>query len=230
METKRMNTEEQQEYLNNLFHGFFHEISDYVSVVNVRAGKRFVTQHDKIDGIYILIQGKVHVLEEYRNGDIHIFQENHVPSIFGEMESIAKVEYFLASLIAKTDCILYVVPIDIYLEFLKRHPIILWERSQWNMSLLLKSGRENRLALQLKSVDRMKLYLIKKYKKEDGQEVYTLSMTKQQIADEVAYSMKTVIRALKILEGDGYLKQVGHKITISETQYNKILKSLEQVT
>lgn len=230
MGIQRMNIEEQQQYLNNLFHGVFHEIADHTLLINVRAGKRFVTQYDKVDRIYILLQGKVHVLEEYRNGDIHIFQENHVPSIFGEMESIAKVEYFLASLIAKTDCILYVVPIDIYLKFLKRHPIILWERSQWNMSLLLKSGRENRLYLQLKSVDRMKLYLIKKYKKENEQEVYTLSMTKQQIADEVAYSMKTVIRALKILEEDGYLKQVGHKITISDRQYNKILKSLEQVT
>ncbi len=217
-------------YVEELFGEEMDKILGLARLLKVKAGKRFITQNDEIRGIYILIAGKVNVLEEYRTGDVYIFQENTVPSIFGEMEIIADMEGFLASLLAKTDCLLVVIPKNVYTDFIRRHPQILYQRAQFNLKDLLTSGRDNRLYLQLQSTDRMKLYMIRKYKRKDTEEHCVLSMTKQEIADEIGYSQKTVLRALKVLDQEGYLTVSGHKILIKEEQYRKMVDSIEQIT
>lgn len=217
-------------YVEELFGEEMDRILNLARLMKVKEGKRFITQNDEIKAIYILIAGKVNVLEEYRTGDVYIFQENTVPSIFGEMEIIADMEVFLASLLAKTDCLMVVVPKSVYLDFIRRHPQILYQRAQFNLKDLLTSGQDNRLYLQLKSEDRMKLYLIKKYKRKDSEEHCVITKTKQEIADEIGYSQKTVLRALKELDKEGYLSVSGHKILIKEEQYRKMVDSIEQIT
>lgn len=217
-------------YVEELFGEEMDRILGLAHLLQVKEGKRFITQNDEIKGIYILVAGKVNVLEEYRTGDVYIFQENTVPSIFGEMEIIADMESFLASLLAKTDCLLLVVPKHVYIDFIRRHPQILYQRAQFNLKDLLTSGRDNRLYLQLLSADRLKLYLIRKYKRKDSEEYCVITKTKQEIADEIGYSEKTVLRALKELDEEGYLTVAGHKILIREEQYRKMVDSIEQIT
>lgn len=216
-------------YLRELFGRETEDILAVSRLWTVEAGTRFISAQERITNIYILVAGRVSVLEEYRTGNIYIFLENKVPSIFGEMETIADIKFYLATLVAKTDCLMVAVPVCCYKDFIRRHPAIFYERTQLILKELLKNGGDNRLYLQLQSIDRIKLYFIKKYIKSGKGEVCILKMTKQQIADETGYSLKTVLRSLKTLEADKYLTQAGHKILIDEEQHQKMMDSIDQI-
>lgn len=218
------------EYIRSLFKEETEEILKKASIVKVRAGKRFITQNEKIDGIYILVAGKVCVFEEYPTGNMYIFQENTAPTFFGEMEIFAEMDSFIASLFAKTDCVLVVVPVGCYAEFIQAHPEAFYERAKIDFQLLVKSGRENRLYMQLDGKERIKMYLIQRYEKLDSDDRCVLRITKQKIADEIGFSLRTVQRALKKLNEENFIELAGHKILVSEEQYMKMADTMELVT
>lgn len=218
------------EFLEDLFQDELDKFMDEGAVVQVKAGTRFITAREAITKVWILIAGDVNVLEEYRTGIVYIFQENRTPSVFGEMELIADLDFFMASLIAKTECLLVTLPVKSYRDYLKNKPLLLFKRAQINLKVLLEGEHENRIYLQLQSIDRMKLYFIKHYEVKGAEAVCILRVTHQQIADETGYSVKTVFRSVNKLKVQGYLSVQGQKIRIEEEQYNKMLSSIQEIT
>lgn len=218
------------ELLIDLFQDELNKFMDECSLVRVKEGTRFVTSREELTKIWILIAGDVSVLEEYRTGMAYIFQENHAPSVFGEMELIADMNFYMASLIAKKECLFVTIPIRSYLNYLKEKPQLLFERAKLNLKVLLESGHDNRIYLQLQSIDRMKLYFIRHYEVKGAEAVCILRVTHQQIADETGYSIKTVLRSMNKLKKQGYLSVQGQKIRITEEQYRKMLSSIHEIT
>ncbi len=192
-------------------------------------GKKFVTQQEALNSIYILASGTVSVLEEYKIGNAYVFQENTAPTIFGEMESFANMGCYIASLIAKSDCIFLVIPKADYMNFMRNHMEVYVRRMTDDLSSVLQRGHRDRWTLQLQGVERIRLYMIRKYKKTDKDQNYILSVTRQSIADETGLSLKTVQRAIKELEEQGDITKQGHKILISEKQYMKMLREVEDI-
>lgn len=203
---------------------------DECSIVPVKKGTRFVTAREELTKVWILIDGDVNVLEEYRAGLVYIFQENKSPSIFGEMELIANMDFYMASLIAKTECLMITLPVKSYLNYLKNNPQLLFERAQINLKILLEAEHNNRIYLHLKSIDRMKLYFMKYYEINGTDEICILRVTHQQIADETGYSVKTVLRSISKLKEQGYLTVQGQKIKIAKQQYKKMFSSIQDIT
>jgi CRP/FNR family cyclic AMP-dependent transcriptional regulator len=209
---------------------FQEELEDFLEdcrIVTIKKDTRFITSGEPLSKIMILIAGSVNVLEEYRTGIAYIFQENEAPSIFGEMELIAEMEFFMASLVAKTECLVITIPIHKYLAYIKRHPNLLYERAKENLKVLLESGHNNRVYLQLQSIDRIKIYFIKHYEVNGQDGICTLRVTHQRIADETGYSVKTVLRCVTKLKEREFISVLGQKIIISRTQYIKMLDSME---
>lgn len=215
------------EFLEELFQDELDNMLEQSRIVTVKKDSRFITGNEELSKIWILLAGEVNVLEEYRTGLAYIFQKNESPSIFGEMELIADMDYFMASLIAKTECLLITIPVQKYLEYLKRHPQLLYQRAKENLKVLLLSSHDNRVYMQLQSIERIKVYFIKHFVVNGDDEICTLKITYQQIADETGYSLKTVFRCITKLKNQGFLIVSREKITISKEQYVNLLNSLE---
>ena len=219
-----------RQFVEELFREEIEDILQTARLCKVECGKRFVTQQDHLGGVYVLLSGTVSVFEEYTTGNAYIFQENAAPDVFGEMESFAGLDYYVASLIAKTECLFLIIPVSVYMTYMETHPALFFLRSRQNFHSLLERGHDDRLNLQLQGVERVKLYLIRKYKKPETQQNYILSIPKQMIADETGFSLKTVQRSLKELREKEFVEIRGHKILISEEQYLQMLRSMEQIT
>lgn len=200
---------------------------DSCNIVTIHEGKRFITAEENIDIVWILLLGQVRALEEYVSGDVYMFTKFHAPEVFGEMEMIAEIPRFRASLIAETDCVFVTVPISIYLQLLKNNSEILYSRIQIVLNRMFDEGRDNRTYLMLNGKDRIKLYFIQHYKLSESKGICMLKNTRKQIADETGYSERTVNRAIKRLSEQNFVKVVGQKIIITEIQYTSMLKSIE---
>ena len=175
-----------------------------------------------------LLSGRVKALEEYITGDIYIFTRFNPPEIFGEMEAITDFPFFRASLITETDCICATIPVAMYLKYLQNNPDILYSRVQTILKRISNDQRDNRFYLMLSSTDRIKIYLVQHFKQSNNNESYVLRKTRQQIADETRYSVKTVNRVIKKLIEEDLLGTIGQKIVLTNKQYNILMKSINE--
>ncbi|WP_300384627.1 Crp/Fnr family transcriptional regulator [Clostridium sp.] len=202
---------------------------NYCKVITIEVGTRFVTSKEDVNKIWILLLGKVRALEEYTSGDIYIFQRFVAPEVFGEMEALAEIPHFRASLIAETKCVFITLPVILYLNFLKDNSEFLYKRTQSTLKRVLDEERDNRIYLMLKGIDRVKMYFIQHYEISEVEGICILRITRQHIADETGYSLKTINRVLKSLKEQKFLDTVGQKILITENQYIKMIESIEEI-
>lgn len=211
-----------------LFHIEYEDSLSNYKITTLKPGTRFVDFGEKISIIWILLSGQVKALEEYYSGDRYIFKKFQAPEVFGEMETMADIKEFIATLITETECTFLNVPVNIYKKILKNNPEYLYKRNNAILKRVLDEKKHLRAYLMVKSIDRIKIYFTDYY------ELYakhgstcTLKITRQQISEEIGCAIKTVNRGIKKLESEDLLKIQGQRIIITETQYKKIYESIK---
>lgn len=204
-------------------------LKDY-RVNNLKSGVRFVVSGEKIDKVWILLSGGVKALEEYNSGERYIFKKFQAPEVFGEMETMADMDKFNATLITDSDCIFLNIPGHIYKDILKRDLKYLYKRNNNILKRVLDEKKYLRAYLMTDSIDRLKIYLSDSCKfDEKTSPACTLKITRQQISEELGYSIQTINRGIKRLEGDSLLQVKGQRIIISQDQYKKMHESIKSL-
>lgn len=214
-------------YFEHLFLNRPYNFLDKCNIVTIRANERFVATGEDLDKIWIALSGQVKVMEEFESGETYIFTKFSAPEIFGEMEALAQISRFRASLVAVTDCIFIVGPVQEYINWIKNDPQFLYERTQYILKWVMDEERSNRAYLLLSGIERIKLYFIHHFERSEAETFCILKNTRQQIADETGYSVKTVNRVIKKLSEQGLITIKGQSILITEEQYEVILESID---
>lgn len=213
---------------DELFQDEFSGILDNCKLVTVSAGTRIISVNEEINTIWILMLGQVKALEEYSTGDIYTFKKFPAPEVFGEMEVLADIHSFRATLVTEMESIFLKVPVDCYKEFLKNSSQYLYKRTNIILKRVLDEKKYMRMFLMMKSIDRIKMFLIQHYQLYAKDDICTLRITRQQMAEETGYAVKTVNRVIKRLESDNLLRIEGQRIIITEAQYQKMFKDVEK--
>lgn len=203
-----------------------HDVLDYCKVVTVEAETRFIAVDEDISTVWILLSGQVKALEEYATGDIFIFKKFPAPEVFGEVETLADITRFRATLITETECVFLNLPVGVYQEFMKNNPQYLYRRTKVILKRSLDEKKHMRMFLMMESIDRIKIYLIQNYKLFAKDDMCILRITRQQMAEETGYAVKTVNRAIKLLSEENLLEVRGQRIIIKETQYKEMFESV----
>lgn len=190
-------------------------------------GERFVMVDESIENVWILLSGKVKALEEFYTGDIFTFNKFTAPEIFGEMEILADINKYRATLITEKKSFFLNIPAEVYLGFLKRNPDFLFKRTELIMKRYFEDQKRMRIFLMIKSKDRIKIYLTQHYELYAHQGVCNLRIPRQQIAEETGYSVKTVNRIIRELQTQNLITVAGQKLIIKESQYKKMLNNVE---
>lgn len=216
------------------FKELFHDSYEYAfkdyKINSLKKGTRFVVFEEEILTVWILISGEVKALEEYYTGDRFIFKKFQAPEVFGEMEILAEMNNFIATLITETDCIFLNIPVEIYNEILKSDPEYLYKRINLILKRVIDEKKHLRAFLMLKSIDRIKIYLTNYYELHlNSESVCILRITRQQISEELGCAIKTVNRGIKQLEKENLLKIDGQRIIITADQYKKMYNSITSV-
>lgn len=218
--------------LKNYFEHFFqlksHNFLNTSKIITIKPNERFVSTGEDLDNIWICISGTVKVMEEFESGETYIFTQFSAPEIFGEMEALAGIPKYRASLVTVTKSVFIVGSAKEYTQWLKEDVDILYERTQYLLKRVMDEGRSNRAYLLLSGIERIKLYIIDRCSHCQGEEVCVIQNTRQQIADETGYSVKTVNRVIKKLNEQELLRVKGQRILISKDQYERLLEGIDE--
>lgn len=213
---------------SELFHNASKVFLDNCSIKKITRNTRFVTAGENVDKVWFMLSGEVEAFEEYITGDVYVFTRYREPELFGEMEAIADIPIYSTSLIASADCVFICFPVPLYLQYLKNNGEILYIRTHSIIKNIFNEAKVNRANLMLNSIDRIKIYFAKQYRTNNTGGKCVLANTRQQIADETGFSLKTVNRIVKKLNEQNYINISGHKLIISEDQYKRILIDIEE--
>lgn len=219
---------ELKKYFKQLFQSAPQEFLNTCSIITVKKNKRFITTGEDLNKVWICLSGTVNVMEEFTTGDTYIFTRFSAPIIFGEMEALAKISTFRATLVTVTDSIFIVGSAPEYINWLKKDAQLLYKRTHDILRCFMDEGRDTRTYLLLSGIERIKLYFIQQYELTGKDEMCVLTNTRQQIADETGYSLKTVNRVIGKLKTQGLITINGHKILVNKQQYNDMLESIDE--
>lgn len=197
------------------------------NIVTIEADKRFVSTGERVDKVWITLSGTIKVMEELETGENYIFTQFSAPAIFGEMETLADIGRYSASLVTVTECVFLVGSSKEYLDWLKNDIDSLYHSTQKIIKNIMGEGKMNRAYLLLNSLERIKIYLVEHYKQHEQNDICTLKITRQDISDEIGYSVKTVNRIMKRLKDENLINITGQSIVINREQYNTMLKSVD---
>lgn len=195
------------------------EIEDVLSHVhhrNFRKKTQIVTEGDDSHSLYFLLEGKVKVYLNDKNGK-EIIINTHVPGdFFGELGLLKSIPR-TASVMTLEECKIGVMQEFDFKHCLSSYPafsIALIE----NLSTRLIEATETIRKLGLMDVyQRIAVTFLTLSEERDGVRVIPEKLTQQNIASRVGASREMVARILKDLRVGGYITQDSNGITINRT-------------
>lgn len=220
-----------RKYMNLLFQNCTEEVLYYMTLVEVEADTTLIKAGDKCNNIYIILSGKVTGIDWPINERAYSFKDFGAGDFFGEIECFADLTNYRISVVTVTNCKVLVIPAPIYMEWIHNDIEALYSRTKVNMRRLITQTTDARRYLFLEAKERLVLYLVRKYEQKvsnDKSVELNLSQTRNQLAEEIGFSIKTLNRNIKILEEIGFIKVYKGKIFITEDSYYKMKDYMEQ--
>ena len=201
-----------------LFHSMSEdEIEDVVAQAGIRQFPKhtmIVSQGDKTDSFYVILQGKVDVFLHNDKGKEIIINTLGDGETFGELAPLGSIPR-QASIIAIEDSTFGVISRQVFMDTLLSKP----EVSMKIIDLLI--GRiqdltEEVSSLALEDVYNRVVRVLYKHADEVGEKWVTERLTQQDIASRVGATREMVHRILKELKTGGYISIEGKHITIEK--------------
>ncbi len=192
------------------------EVARLASIRHFGRGRHVFRERDRGDALYVVQDGRVKVMFSSENGREVIVSILGEGEYFGEM-ALLDSEARCASVVAMTPCTLLVIARSDFSQLLASSP----ELSRAMLRELTHRLRfANRTIGNLATLDvfgRVARFLLDSAKEQDGERVVTNLPTQSDIAAVVGASREMVNRALKELSSQGYIRQRGGQLVITES-------------
>lgn len=216
-----------QAYMERLFQNCTEEVKYYMSVIDVKEGQILIEAGEKCDYIYMILSGKVTGIEWPMNERPYYFKDYGPGDCFGEIEYFADLPCYRISVITAADCRVLTIPITYYMEWLQSDAEALYLRTKENMRRLIAQTADARRYLFFESGERLMMHLIRKYEqKQPLRKVLELRESREQLSEEIGFSVKTLNRNIKKLEGEELIRIQKGKIMIGEEGYLKMKRHI----
>lgn len=197
-------------------------LTEKFKVKKMLEGTVFVRENDKIDYIYILLDGIVKAVDYRMHGVPFEFMRFYPVKMLGSMEIVLNLDRYTATLITETKCTFFICPIDDFAAWLTNDISAMRLEAMDVGRYLLEEDRQNRLFLLLQGKDRLFVILMQYYEKYAVNGKCLVKLTRMELSDRTRISLRTINRTIRQMEDMGYIGKRISKITINEEQYEKI--------
>lgn len=217
-----------KKYMEDLFQNCTEEVKYNMTLIEVDENQTFIKAGTDCTHIFILLCGKVTGVEWPTYERSYPFKDFGCGSFFGEIECFSGLSQYRISIITSTKCRFISIPLDCYMNWLHIDVDALFLRTQENMHRLITQTAEARKYLFMEGKDRLIVHLIRKYEQKfPAIKTVILKQTRVQMAEEIAFSIKTLNRNIKKLEDLGLIKVEKGKIVITENGYISMKEHIE---
>ncbi|GMQ63054.1 Crp/Fnr family transcriptional regulator [Vallitalea maricola] len=219
---------EYQPKLRKILEGMPSNIKERCRLKTYKSDSTIIKKGEDIKYVDILCKGELNVINEFANGSIYIFDTNKAIDFIGEMEVLAGESKAIVTNVAKTDCIVFRI---------SKNDFIKWTESDNGITLMLAKRLAARSCYTscyqgyshyYPAIHMIKRFIIEYVKNEinDNNIVY-VNKKRQEIADILGMSVKTVGRNITKLKEKGLVTIKKGKIYVDRKQYEDMIDTLE---
>lgn len=197
-------------------------LMDSFQVVDIKRGTVFVRENAPVDTIYLIGRGMIKAMDYRMYGIVYDFMRFEGVYAMGGMEIIMDLDTYRTTLQTVTDCRIVKIPRDKFAKWLNTDSRALKQEAKIMGQYLLEQGRNSRAYLFLRGAERLALYLVDTYVKYEKNGVLKVTSTRQELSEVSGLCVKTVNRAVKKFEENGWITRNGRKFHIDEEQHRKL--------
>ena len=217
------------EYLKSYLSNAPYWVLESSQVVVKEPKSVFIEENAPADKVYILLEGIVRAVDYRVKGIAYDYMWLNSIRAFGAMEILFKLDEYKTTLSTVTTCTFLVMSRSNYERWLWEDKNVLQMEVESTGGNILEQNRIGRVLMFLQGMDRIIYMFLKNYEQSKPEGEYVLGLTRMEIAERCGFSVKTVNRAIKKMEEDGYIQKEGHKIKISKEQYMKMKNYLDLI-
>ncbi|WP_346354029.1 Crp/Fnr family transcriptional regulator [Azotosporobacter soli] len=204
------------------------EIKERCLVKTIAAGEAITQKGEPVNCVYILIHGDTRVINEFPNGERYSFAHLTPISFIGELEVFAEEEAYACNVEAETDCEVMIVVREDFEKWLKLDAEFLLTVVGVLAKKMYISSFEAGEIKFFSGIRKLQAYIVKYCRTIKEDEQFLINKKRQQIADEIGTSVKTVNRNIEALKESEMLSVKKGKIYITKEQYAKMVAVLER--
>lgn len=217
-------------YLANLFMGMPAEIRMKCVVENFHAKTVIVKKDEEPKYIYIVYSGTLKIFNEFQNGRILEIAIVNDMDFVGLIEILASKEKIAATVETVTDCIALRISKKDFLKWMESDhylALIVAKKMAKDFYNIAYSNGELLLNSAMYTIISFVIQLAKD--DIDKGQIAFINKKRQQIADELGISLRTVHRNVKQLKQENLITIENAKIYINENQYKALIDKLKEL-
>ena len=220
---------EMAEYIGKNLSNAPYWVLDSAQIVSKKKDTMFIEENTPVDFVYILLKGTVRAVDYRIKGVAYDYMWFQPGKNFGAMEIFYKIPLYMTTIMTVTDCTMLVMSKKNYERWIWDDKNALQMEIISTGNMLLDQNRTGRIFLFLQGMDRIIYFFVRNYNQQKQDNMAIFDISRQEIAERSGFSVKTVNRAVKKMEEEGYITKKGHKIIISEEQYLKMKSYLAPI-
>lgn len=209
-------------YLEQFFSGAPSWLMDEFQIVRMAKNRTFITEGDRSDRVYILLEGVVLAVDRRVQEMAYGFIRFHPTEAFGVMEIILGLKEYKTTLMTTTDCVFLKVSRDKFEKWIQNDIRAFRTEAKKVGTYLLEEVRKERLYVMLQGGDRVYLVLHELYQTYARDGVLSFYMSRKDFSETTGVSERTITRTLKELEQKGCITREGRNLLITPEQYRMI--------
>lgn len=178
---------------------------------------------DDFYNVYFLLDGTLKLSYELNTEFVYTFAFIDAVNILGETESFTNYPEYKATIICATTCKYIALPKAMFLRWMKTDNKALYYMATHIAQKYTTQVRQDREYLSAAGEDRFIYLLVKYYRLLAREGVCQIDTPKEQLANEICVSKKTISRSISKFKEENLLSISGHSLVITKAQYDKIL-------
>ncbi len=184
---------------------------------------------DEFRNLYLLLNGTLKLSYELNMEFVYTFAFVDAVNILGETESFTHYPEFKATITCATRCQYIVLSRGVFLRWMKTDNDAIYYMATHVAQKYTTQVRQDRALLSASGEDRFLYLLVKYYDSLCRNGVCQIDTPKEQLADEICVSKKTISRSISKLKNQNLLTVSGHSLIVNKEQYEKILELYEDL-
>ncbi len=198
------------------------DISRVLSVSTAEPDTILATAGDEFKTVYLLLNGSIRLSYELNQEFIYVFASIKAINILGETESFTNHPIYKASLVCHSKCHYISMSKALFLSWMKSDVNALFCMTEHIALKYTDQVRQDRILLSATGDNRFIYLLIKYYNIYATNGVCNITAPKENLADEICVSVKTVSRCISKLKNEKLIATKGHNLVITEKQYHAL--------
>ncbi len=190
-------------------------------------GESIVRKGEEAKHVYLLTKGETRVSNEFASGQRYTFGSLDVPDLIGDLEVLAGQQLYAASNEAASTCEVIAMRAETFLQWMHIDNDFAVAVAQLLAAKMYPTSNEAGRVKFLPSLDRLHSYLLKRLGDIET-DLFILHTSRQQIADDIGTSVKTVNRGVVKLKEAGLISLLHGKITINKEQQQALKDSFTE--